>query len=247
MKKLVLTVAALLLSATVRAAATATPANVAVGVFNIQQSTAILSWDNDTSATQWFISFGGVVKYSPARSEVLVDGSNRVNYTMANIQAASLPATITVVASKPGSPLSSPSTGVVLTSVVPVPAAYVVVTNTVQTVSSGTSTVSVTGTVNTNTKVQQPATGLTSITLAATTDWDYETLTCPGQPCNILVYNQSSATLLWWVDNSTDDPAFAGISFTAGSLPIILDIIPGSVFHYRYDQAGGNGFLQNRW
>lgn len=244
MKKLFLSLMLALLAS--NAWATATPANVSVGAFNNQQSSATLSWDNDATATQWFIYFNGNLRYSPLRTEVTV-GGGRVSYNMYTINASSLPATITVVASQPGSPLSAASTGVVLSTAVPIAATYVIVTNTVQTSSAGTSTVTVSGTVNTNTKILQPAAGLQSLTLAATTTWDYVELTCPSQPCNITVFNQGATPMLWWVDDSTDDPAFSGISLSAGANPFILDITPGSVFHYRYSQAGGNGFIQNRW
>lgn len=88
---------------------------------------------------------------------------------------------------------------------------------------------------------------LASITLTGTTSWTYTQVTCTAQPCNIMFYNQSADTLVWWLDSSTSTPAFAGISVTAGTVPIIVDVKPTDVFHWRWDAATGNGFLQHRY
>lgn len=213
-----------------------TPPNVAAGGYNNEKSMANLTWGDDGKATQWYIYFNDVLKYTPTRNEASSDGST-MSYLMTNIPAESLPVTIKVAYVWPGLPISGKSAGAVLTAVSPVPAMYVIVTNTVKTSSQG----------SVDTKILQPATGLASVTLGATTSWASVYLTCTAQPCNILVFNQGATTMLWWLDNSSSDPTFTGISQSAGSGPFILNFAPGSIFHYRYADAGGNGYLQNRW
>jgi len=94
----------------------------------------------------------------------------------------------------------------------------------------------------------QPA-NVSSLTLTATAAWTYVALTCTAQPCNIRLFNQSSAsTLVYWIDRSSDTPAFAGMSITPGTLPVIEDIAVGDYLHWRWSQSWtGNGFLQTRY
>ena len=95
-------------------------------------------------------------------------------------------------------------------------------------------------------------TGLASITLTGAITWSYQALTCPAAPCNILVGNTSlpgAQTMYWVLDKAITTPVFAGypLTATAANNPLMMDVVPGDVFHWRYDNAAGNGLLQNRY
>lgn len=92
-----------------------------------------------------------------------------------------------------------------------------------------------------------PSTQLVSLTLTPTESWITIPLNCGDSPCSLYLYNTSSKTLFWWVDNYTADPAFDGFKLSQDGAPLIVDIWPGAKLHYKYSEANGSGFMQNRW
>src|SRR5258708_4660014 len=104
MKK-ILMLALLVLSGTAWSAVSA-PANLTVSAYN-QDKTAYIYWDEDTTIQNWYIYFGGNLKYSVPRSASGLTSTARRVYRMSGIAQTLLPATITMTAQVPGQPVSS--------------------------------------------------------------------------------------------------------------------------------------------
>lgn len=123
MKKFMAILAFLLLTAAQAFAVVPAPTGLTLTPW-ASDGTVTLSWDNNPSATNWNIYFGGAQRFSVDRYSIQLPTTYTARYTLTGISSASLPVVVTMTA-QVGTAVSAASSPVTITTVSSVPFQYI--------------------------------------------------------------------------------------------------------------------------